>query len=77
MDRGACWATVHMVAKSLTRLSDFTFTLKGTISVNHWKNSSRVHKTEKLQTIYSEFFQAISSWSIGLQTFPAKSTVTK
>ena len=26
MDGGACWATVHMVAKSLTRLSDFTFT---------------------------------------------------
>ena len=26
MDRGACWATVHGVAKSRTRLSDFTFT---------------------------------------------------
>ena len=26
MDRGAWWATVHGVAKSLTRLSDFTFT---------------------------------------------------
>ena len=26
MDRGACWATVHGVAKSQTRLSDFTFT---------------------------------------------------
>ena len=26
MDRGAWWATVHRVAKSLTRLSDFTFT---------------------------------------------------
>ena len=24
MDRGACWATVHGVAKSQTRLSDFT-----------------------------------------------------
>ena len=24
MDRGACWATVHGVAKSWTRLSDFT-----------------------------------------------------
>jgi len=22
MDRGACWATVHLVAKSWTRLSD-------------------------------------------------------
>ena len=26
MDRGAWWATVHGVAKSQTRLSDFTFT---------------------------------------------------
>ena len=26
MDRGAWWATVHVVTKSLTRLSDFTFT---------------------------------------------------
>ena len=25
MDRGALWATVHGVAKSLTKLSDFTF----------------------------------------------------
>ena len=27
MDRGAWWAVVHGVAKSQTRLSDFTFTL--------------------------------------------------
>ena len=27
MDGGAWWATVHGVAKSRTRLSDFTFTL--------------------------------------------------
>ena len=26
MDGGAWWATVHRVAKSLTRLRDFTFT---------------------------------------------------
>ena len=26
MDRGAWWAAVHRVAKSQTRLSDFTFT---------------------------------------------------
>ena len=26
MDRGAWWATVHWVAKSQTRLSDFAFT---------------------------------------------------
>ena len=28
MDRGAWWATVHGVAESLTRLSNFTFTFK-------------------------------------------------
>ena len=31
MDRGAWWATVHGVAKSQTRLSDFTFTFQGYI----------------------------------------------
>ena len=31
MDRGAWWAAVHGVAKSQTRLSDFTFTFM------HWK----------------------------------------
>ena len=29
MDRGAWWATVHGVAKSRTRLSDFTIYLDG------------------------------------------------
>ena len=28
MDRGAWWATVHGVAKSQTRLSNFTFTFR-------------------------------------------------
>ena len=28
MDRGALWAAVHGVAKSQTRLSDFTFTFR-------------------------------------------------
>ena len=28
MDRGAWWAVVHGVAKSQTRLSDFTFTFQ-------------------------------------------------
>ena len=30
MDGGACWATVHGVAKSRTRLSDFTLTFIST-----------------------------------------------
>ena len=33
MDRGAWWATVHGVAKSRTRLSDFTFTFH----FHHWR----------------------------------------
>ena len=28
MDRGACWATVHELANSQTRLSDFTIYLE-------------------------------------------------
>ena len=35
MDGGAWWATVHRVAKSQTRLSDFTFTFTFTI----WKST--------------------------------------
>ena len=31
MDRGACWAAVHGVAKSRARLSNFTFTFL------HWR----------------------------------------
>ena len=31
MDGGAWWATVHVVAKSRTRLSDFTFTFTFTL----------------------------------------------
>ena len=33
MDRGAWWATVHGVAQSQTRLSDFTFTFH----FHHWR----------------------------------------
>ena len=35
MDRGARWATVHGVAKSRTRLSDFTFTFH----FMHWRRN--------------------------------------
>ena len=36
MDGGAWWATVHGIAKSQTRLSDFTFTF--TLVKHHRKN---------------------------------------
>ena len=41
MDVGAWWATVHGVAKSQTRLSDFTFTF---FSVYSSKGNNRVGK---------------------------------
>ena len=36
MDRGAWWTTVHGVAKSRTRLSDFMFTLRISLSLLQW-----------------------------------------
>ena len=38
MDEGAWWAAVHAVAKSWTRLSDFTFTF-----TSLWDDSSALH----------------------------------
>ena len=35
MDGGAWWATVHGVAKSRTRLNDFTFTFQGNCCLEH------------------------------------------
>ena len=35
MDGGAWWATVHGVTKSLTRLSDFTFTFQILYHLRH------------------------------------------
>ena len=38
MDGGAWWATVHGVAKSRTRLSDFTFTFHFSLfTIMHWR----------------------------------------
>ena len=36
-DGGAWWATVHRVAKSQTRLSDFTFIALSTSQVTQWQ----------------------------------------
>ena len=35
MDGGAWWATVHWVAKSQTRLIDFTFTLRSSVALDY------------------------------------------
>ena len=37
MDGGACWAAVHEVAKSRTRLSDFTFTFHFHVLEKEWQ----------------------------------------
>ena len=42
MDRGAWWATVHGVAKSRTRLRDFTFTLHFHALEKEMKSESEV-----------------------------------
>ena len=52
MDRGAWWATVHGVAKSWTRLSDFTFTfhfhaLEKAMSTHSSIHAWRIPWTEK------------------------------
>ena len=44
MDRGAWWAAVHGVAKSQTRLSDFTFSLVYFISANSKCNATQGDK---------------------------------
>ena len=41
MDGGAWWATVHRVAKSRTRLSDFTFTFTYYLALERKKTLTR------------------------------------
>ena len=50
MDRGAWWGTVHGVAKSRTRLSEFTFTF-------------HFHALEKEMTIYSSVLAWRIPWT--------------
>ena len=57
MDRGTWWATVHGVTKSLTQLSDFTFTycINSLIVTLSWKGSKRQSKN---RSSYSRLFSA-------------------
>ena len=50
MDRGAWWAAVHGVAKSQTRLSDFTFTF-------------HFHALEKEMAPYSSILAWKTPWT--------------
>ena len=73
MDGGAWWAAVHGVAKSRTRLSDFTFTfhfhalekeMATHSSTLAWKTPWTVHEVARSQTRLSDFtftfhFQAL------------------
>ena len=56
MDRGAWWATVHGVAKSRTRLSDFTFTFHFPLSVRSHSSPVMSSIPTVPQTISSEMF---------------------
>ena len=48
MDRGAWWATVHEVAKSLTRLSDSHF-LSLSLSLSHTHTHTHTHQEQQQQ----------------------------
>ena len=68
MNRGAWWATVHGVAKSLTWLSDFTFTVC-TWSNNLWQwcRESSVGKGQSLNQIALGSPQAKEwNWTLAL-----------
>ena len=48
MDRGAWWATVHGVAKSQTRLSDFTFTFFLSLSLTGKSYQTEIYSALQL-----------------------------
>ena len=56
MDRGAWWATVHGVAKSRTRLSDFTFIFqsKGAGLIPGWELRFHMPHGQKIRTQTTE-----------------------
>ena len=70
MDRGAWWATVHRVAKSRTRLSDFTCSLSWTVGLSFTKevtilinlSFSCIPSPALLQLNSSAEIRQISSW---------------
>ena len=55
MDGGAWWATVHRIAKSRTRLSNFTFTylaLQGSVRILAGKQVDITLKLRDLESVY-------------------------
>ena len=60
MDKGAWWATVHGVAKSRTRLSDFTHSLRAK------KENTFLSKPKELGSIASVVREGSESWGLGL-----------
>ena len=52
MDRGAWQATVHGLAKSRTRLSDFAFTYQSQISFNTLSLSIYYYRTHLLKILF-------------------------
>ena len=55
MDGGAWWATVHGVAKSRTRLSDFTFTFHFHALEKEMATHSSLNRL-KMESCFIDFF---------------------
>ena len=53
IDRGAWWAILHRVAKSWTRLSDFTFTVQGTLKslIQHHSSKASILRCSAFFTV--------------------------
>ena len=62
MDGGAWWATVQRVAKSRTRLSDFTFTFMLTLHFHYLLFSEYLIFT--LLTSMLQYFIIVLSWNV-------------
>ena len=63
MDRGAWWATVHGVAKSRTRLSDFTFTIITAMWETWVRSLGQEDPLEKEMATHSSIFAWIIPWT--------------
>ena len=62
MDRGAWWATVYGVAKSRTRLSDFTHSLDSILKSRDITLPTKVHLVKAM--IFPVVMYGCESWTV-------------
>ena len=62
MDRGAWWATVYGVAKSRTRLSDFTHSLDSILKSRDMTLPTKVHLVKAM--IFPVVMYGCESWTV-------------